>query len=169
MNTQFVLTEPNGEPGAQRLRARGQPARLAHGAVPEQGDGRADGDGGDAASCSARRWPSRATRPADGLWPAQPLVAVKGPVFSMAKLVGAETALGPEMKSTGEVMGVDKTYPAGAAQGAARGGHDACPSATARPSSRIADRDKAEALPILRGAGRGGLRASTRPAAPREC
>ena len=44
MNTQFVVTEPNGQPGAQRLRPGGQSARLAHGAVLEQGDGRADGD-----------------------------------------------------------------------------------------------------------------------------
>jgi carbamoyl-phosphate synthase large subunit len=45
-----------------------------------------------------------------GLWPRQPLVAVKAPVFSMAKLRGVEVHLGPEMKSTGEVMGVDRTF-----------------------------------------------------------
>src|SRR5207253_2283845 len=45
-----------------------------------------------------------------GLWPKQPLVAVKAPVFSMAKLLGVDTYLGPEMKSTGEVMGVDRSY-----------------------------------------------------------
>ena len=33
------------------------------------------------------------------------LVAVKAPVFSMSKLIGVDTYLGPEMKSTGEVMG----------------------------------------------------------------
>jgi len=37
-------------------------------------------------------------------------VAVKAPVFSFAKLNTVDTYLGPEMKSTGEVMGVDKTY-----------------------------------------------------------
>ncbi|MEZ4572114.1 MAG: carbamoyl-phosphate synthase large subunit [Thermomicrobiales bacterium] len=42
-----------------------------------------------------------------GLWPRMPLVAVKAPVFSMAKLRGVEPNLGPEMKSTGEVMGID--------------------------------------------------------------
>src|SRR5687768_16831165 len=42
-----------------------------------------------------------------GLCKKQKLVAVKAPVFSMAKLVGVDTALGPEMKSTGEVMGID--------------------------------------------------------------
>src|SRR5215203_5883803 len=45
-----------------------------------------------------------------GLWPKQPLVAVKAPVFSMAKLRGVETHLGPEMKSTGEVMGIDRSF-----------------------------------------------------------
>jgi len=45
-----------------------------------------------------------------GLWPRQPLTAVKAPVFSMAKLRGVEVHLGPEMKSTGEVMGVDRTF-----------------------------------------------------------
>jgi carbamoyl-phosphate synthase large subunit len=45
-----------------------------------------------------------------GLWPRQRLVAVKAPVFSMSKLVGVDTYLGPEMKSTGEVMGIDRTF-----------------------------------------------------------
>ncbi|HEX2280800.1 MAG TPA: carbamoyl-phosphate synthase large subunit [Thermomicrobiales bacterium] len=45
-----------------------------------------------------------------GLWPRQPLVAVKAPVFSMAKLRGVDTHLGPEMKSTGEVMGIDRAF-----------------------------------------------------------
>lgn len=47
-----------------------------------------------------------------GLWPKQPLIAVKAPVFSMAKLRGVDTHLGPEMKSTGEVMGIDRTFEA---------------------------------------------------------
>ncbi|MFW6074960.1 MAG: carbamoyl-phosphate synthase large subunit [Chloroflexota bacterium] len=47
---------------------------------------------------------------AGGLWPRQPLVAVKAPVFSMAKLRGVEVNLGPEMKSTGEVMGIDRSF-----------------------------------------------------------
>ncbi len=45
-----------------------------------------------------------------GLWPKMPLVAVKAPVFSMAKLRGVEPNLGPEMKSTGEVMGIDRSF-----------------------------------------------------------
>ena len=45
-----------------------------------------------------------------GLWPRQNLVAVKAPVFSMSKLSGVDTYLGPEMKSTGEVMGIDHEF-----------------------------------------------------------
>jgi carbamoyl-phosphate synthase large subunit len=52
----------------------------------------------------------RALGYAGGLWPAQPLVAVTAPVFSRAKLRGVEVGLGPEMKSTGEVMGLDLDF-----------------------------------------------------------
>ena len=45
-----------------------------------------------------------------GLWPRQKLVGIKAPVFSMAKLVGVDWYLGPEMKSTGEVMGIDYDF-----------------------------------------------------------
>ena len=38
-----------------------------------------------------------------------PHVAVKAPVFPFQKLPGVDTILGPEMKSTGEVMGIDTT------------------------------------------------------------
>ena len=37
-------------------------------------------------------------------------IAVKAPVFSFSKLINVDTFLGPEMKSTGEVMGVDKDF-----------------------------------------------------------
>ena len=42
-----------------------------------------------------------------GLVPFKPYTAVKAPVFSFAKMQQVETSLGPEMKSTGEVMGID--------------------------------------------------------------
>lgn len=45
-----------------------------------------------------------------GLVPAKPYVAVKAPVFSFAKMTDVDIALGPEMKSTGEVMGIDYHY-----------------------------------------------------------
>ncbi len=45
-----------------------------------------------------------------GLAQESPYFAVKAPVFSFSKLTTVDTFLGPEMKSTGEVMGVDKDY-----------------------------------------------------------
>ena len=45
-----------------------------------------------------------------GYVPPRPYVAVKAPVFSFAKMQDVDIALGPEMKSTGEVMGIDYHY-----------------------------------------------------------
>ncbi|HHW49024.1 MAG TPA: carbamoyl-phosphate synthase large subunit [Clostridiaceae bacterium] len=45
-----------------------------------------------------------------GLAPETEFTAVKAPVFSFSKLTTVDTFLGPEMKSTGEVMGVDKDF-----------------------------------------------------------
>jgi carbamoyl-phosphate synthase large subunit len=42
--------------------------------------------------------------------PAPILYAVKAPVFSFQKLTKVEPSLGPEMKSTGEILGIDNTY-----------------------------------------------------------
>ena len=44
-----------------------------------------------------------------GLYPNSPYVAVKVPVFSFEKLNDVNSQLGPEMKSTGEVLGIGKT------------------------------------------------------------
>ncbi len=44
-----------------------------------------------------------------GLVPARDLVAVKAPVFSMNKLPAVDSYLGPEMKSTGEAIGIGRT------------------------------------------------------------
>ena len=45
-----------------------------------------------------------------GLQPKADYIAVKMPVFSFEKLRGADVNLGPEMKSTGEVLGIAKTF-----------------------------------------------------------
>ena len=45
-----------------------------------------------------------------GLVEPRPYVAVKAPVFSFAKMQDVDISLGPEMKSTGEVMGIDYHY-----------------------------------------------------------
>ncbi|UYZ14029.1 carbamoyl-phosphate synthase (glutamine-hydrolyzing) large subunit [Brevibacillus sp. WF146] len=46
-----------------------------------------------------------------GLLPDIPFAVVKAPVFSTVKLSGVDPALGPEMKSTGEVLGLGRTFP----------------------------------------------------------
>ena len=82
-----------------------------------------------------------------GLWPRQSLVAVKAPVFSMSKLAGVDTHLGPEMKSTGEVMGVDYTYSAAMAKALIASNmalQPACPVLLS-----ISDKDKAEAKSLI--------------------
>jgi carbamoyl-phosphate synthase large subunit len=83
-----------------------------------------------------------------GLFPSKKLVAIKAPVFSMSKLLGVDTYLGPEMKSTGEVMGIDTTFN-GALVKALMAAGLMLPEKGSMLFS-IADRDKAEALPIIR-------------------
>lgn len=48
----------------------------------------------------------------EGLFPEKPYFVVKAPVFSFEKLTQVETTLGPEMKSTGEVLGIDMNFEA---------------------------------------------------------
>jgi carbamoyl-phosphate synthase large subunit len=91
-----------------------------------------------------------------GLAPRKPLVAVKAPVFSMSKLTGVDTFLGPEMKSTGEVMGVDVDYPAALTKALIASGLG-IPQGCAILLS-IADRDKADAIPLVRDLVRAGHR-----------
>ncbi|MBI2965213.1 MAG: carbamoyl-phosphate synthase large subunit [Chloroflexi bacterium] len=85
---------------------------------------------------------------APGLAPRKPLVAVKAPVFSMSKLTGVDTFLGPEMKSTGEVLGVDTDYRAAVTKALIASGLG-IPSGCAVLLS-VADRDKADAIPLVR-------------------
>ena len=91
---------------------------------------------------------------ADGLWPARNLVAIKAPVFSMAKLAGVDTYLGPEMKSTGEVMGVDRDFD-GALTKALLASDLALP-ARGTALLSIADQDKAEAIDLILQLGEAG-------------
>jgi len=84
---------------------------------------------------------------ATGLVPARPLVAVKAPVFSTVKLIDVDTALGPEMKSTGEVMGIDTDLGAALEKAFVAALGDVPTSGGALCS--VADVDKAEALPII--------------------
>ena len=83
-----------------------------------------------------------------GLWPARDLVAVKAPVFSMSKLIGVDTYLGPEMKSTGEVMGIDADFPAALAKALMAADIALKPGGGVLLS--IADRHKTQMLPVIR-------------------
>jgi len=91
-----------------------------------------------------------------GLRPDRDLVAVKAPVFSMSKLIGVDTFLGPEMKSTGEVMGVDHSFGA-AMRKAAIASNVAIERETPFLLS-LANRTKSEALPLIRELHRHGCR-----------
>ena len=83
-----------------------------------------------------------------GLWPRQKLVAVKAPMFSMSKLPGVDTYLGPEMKSTGEVMGIDYNFNAALVKALLAAGLALPPQGSILLS--IADRDKSAALPMVK-------------------
>ena len=84
---------------------------------------------------------------AGGLWPEPPLVAVKAPVFSHAKLRGVEVGLGPEMKSTGEVMGVDRAFAPAFYKALLSAGMGLRPRGALLLS--LADADKPEAVPLI--------------------
>ena len=83
-----------------------------------------------------------------GLWEKQQLVGVKAPVFSMSKLAGVDTFLGPEMKSTGEVMGLDETYESAVAK-ALMASNMMLPEKGAILIS-IRDEDKADSINLIR-------------------
>jgi carbamoyl-phosphate synthase large subunit len=84
-----------------------------------------------------------------GLIPRAPFVVVKVPVFSFAKMRGVETILGPEMKSTGEVLGIDDTF-AGALRKGFIGAGIRLPSEGGRILVSIADQEKDESVAVLR-------------------
>ena len=84
-----------------------------------------------------------------GLPPNRPLFAVKAPVFSMAKLPAVDAVLGPEMKSTGEAMGIAQDLATAQYKAFLSTMQELPPDGAALCS--IADADKSEALPILRG------------------
>src|SRR6202022_229613 len=82
-----------------------------------------------------------------GLVPARELVAVKAPVFSMNKLPAVDTYLGPEMKSTGEAIGIDRTLAAAMRKAFAASGVQVRPGGVVLLT--IADADKPEIFPIV--------------------
>ncbi|MEA3443039.1 MAG: carbamoyl-phosphate synthase large subunit [Chloroflexota bacterium] len=83
-----------------------------------------------------------------GLQRRQELVGIKAPVFSMSKLTGVDSYLGPEMKSTGEVLGIDYTFESALIKALIAAGL-MLPSKGGLLLS-ISDRDKSESLPTIK-------------------
>ncbi|UCH35142.1 MAG: carbamoyl-phosphate synthase large subunit [Armatimonadota bacterium] len=89
-----------------------------------------------------------------GLYPPPQHYGVKAPVFSFAKLTRVDINLGPEMKSTGEIMGIDPEFP--------KALHKAMVASGVAVPERgtlvltVADRDKPEAAELARGFNRLG-------------
>ncbi|MER2076986.1 carbamoyl-phosphate synthase large subunit [Psychrobacillus psychrotolerans] len=83
-----------------------------------------------------------------GLAPTSPGVYVKVPVFSFAKLRRVDITLGPEMKSTGEVMGKDITLEKALYKGLVAAGMDIKDHGTVLMT--ISDKDKAEGIEIAK-------------------
>jgi carbamoyl-phosphate synthase large subunit len=84
-----------------------------------------------------------------GLQPRAPYTVVKIPVFSFSKMRGVETILGPEMKSTGEVLGIDATF-AGALRKGFIGAGIRLPETGGRIVVSISDATQEEAIETLR-------------------
>ena len=93
---------------------------------------------------------------AGGLWPRQKLVGIKAPVFSMSKLVGVDWYMGPEMKSTGEVMGIDRDFTGALTKALQAASIDLSPGMGVLLS--ISDQSKADSLPLIRGLADAGCR-----------
>ena len=81
-----------------------------------------------------------------GVHPISDYVAVKVPVFSFEKLHSVDTMLGPEMKSTGEVLGIAKTFDEALYKGLVAAGYKIKHEGGVLISVR--DKDKEEVLPI---------------------
>ena len=100
MNVQFAVQ------GTECLRARGQSAGLPHGSFCQQSHRRTLGQDRRARSWSAASSANSASR----VEVVPKHISVKEAVFPFNKFPGVDTLLGPEMKSTGEVMGIDANF-----------------------------------------------------------
>jgi carbamoyl-phosphate synthase large subunit len=81
-------------------------------------------------------------------------IGVKEAVFPFARFPGVDTVLGPEMKSTGEVMGLDRSFPVAFAKSQIGGGSRLPREGTVFVSVRDADKPRiVEAMRLLAGMG----------------
>lgn len=84
---------------------------------------------------------------AGGLFKTPHFYAVKVPVFSFSKLHQVDINLGPEMKSTGEVLGIAHNLKSAIFKGLHSAGVDI--PRTGSMVATVADKDKAEAIPVI--------------------
>ncbi|MGB9682496.1 MAG: carbamoyl-phosphate synthase large subunit [bacterium] len=84
----------------------------------------------------------------EGILRDPPYYSVKVPVFSFGKLIGVDPVMGPEMKSTGEVMGIDPIFEMALLKGLIASGIELNRNLGAIVS--LSERDREEALPILK-------------------
>jgi carbamoyl-phosphate synthase large subunit len=77
-----------------------------------------------------------------------PYTAVKEAVLPFIKFPGADTILGPEMKSTGEVMGLDRNF--GKAYAKSQMGQDGCLPTAGTVFISVKEKDKPHAVDIAR-------------------
>ncbi|MCL2101996.1 MAG: hypothetical protein FWH22_09830 [Fibromonadales bacterium] len=83
---------------------------------------------------------------ATGIAPDMNFVSVKVPVFSFEKLAGLDTHLGPEMKSTGEVLGIGRNLTEALYKGLLAAGYKM--KKTGGVFITVTDKDKPEIVPI---------------------
>ena len=85
-----------------------------------------------------------------GIYPEADYYAVKMPVFSFEKLTDVDTGLGPEMKSTGECLGLAESFPQALLK-AFKGANMKVPKRGGRVIITVKDEDKGEMIGIARG------------------
>ncbi len=85
-----------------------------------------------------------------GIYQEADYFAVKMPVFSFEKLADVDTGLGPEMKSTGEVLGIAESFPQALLK-AFKGANMRAPKKGGRIIITVKDEDKGETIGIARG------------------
>ena len=90
-----------------------------------------------------------------GLYRKSGYYAIKLPVFSFEKILGADTSLGPEMKSTGEVLGVSRDYNEALLK-AFDGGGVSLPK-NGKVIVTVCDKDKEEICEIIKGVSDAGF------------
>jgi carbamoyl-phosphate synthase large subunit len=84
--------------------------------------------------------------------------SVKESVFPFNKFPGVDIILGPEMRSTGEVMGIDETFPLAFAKSQIAANSALPESDDGRVFVSVAERDKPELVPIARSLAEMGYR-----------